>query len=124
MQSRRNDVDTITLHLHFQTDPDSRYRTPLPHEQHVFIPNTAKPRALRPPINSNPPNTQTPYNNRTTSTTTMRLVGQRFHGQRPIHDPPSPPANRPTQPRQRPPPPTQPRQQPPPLKLTTSLAST
>ena len=89
MQSRRNDVDTITLHLHFQTDPEAnRYRTPLPHEQHLFIPNTAKPRALRPTINSNPPNVPSTYNNRT-STTTMRLVGQtRFHGQRLIHDPP------------------------------------
>ena len=91
MQSRRNDVDTITLHLHFQTDQDAqRYRTPLPLERHVFIPNTAKPRALRPPINSNPPNTPSPYNNRTSSTTTMRLVGQRFPPHRPILAPPPP----------------------------------
>ena len=95
MQSRRNDVDTITLHLHFQTDPDSRYRTPQPLERHVFVPNAARPRALRPPINGNPPNTSTHYNSANPHTT-MRLVGRNFHGQRPIHDPPLPtnqPAN-------------------------------
>ena len=106
MQSRRNDVDTITLHLHFQTDPDSRYRTPQPIERHVFVPNAARPRALRPPINGNPPNTPTHYNS-ANPTTTMRLVGRSFHGQRPIHDPPPPnqPAGQPrpsSNPRRRP----------------------
>ena len=87
MQSRRNDVDTITLHLHFQTDPDSRYRTPQPIERHVFVPNAARPRALRPPINGNPPNTPTHYNS-ANPTTTMRLVGRSFHGQpRPSSNP-------------------------------------
>ena len=111
MQSRRNDVDTITLHLHFQTDQNAqRYRIPQPIERHVFVPNTAKPRALRPPINGNPPNAPTPYN-RASSTTTMRLVGQRFHGQRPVHQPagqPHPSSN----PRRQPGPCSSPRRRP------------
>ena len=83
MQPSRNNTDTITLHLHFEAEQDAQLYSELPtHEQHLFIPNTVRPRSMRPIVTTNPPNTPPTSNTRVPTNPEKQVTQTRVYGPR------------------------------------------